>query len=164
MNVNFKTIFVCVALGLTGLTSYAIDFSTLTGDTIHCVVKGAYSVDDSGKITILEKTEMSWLMLELKNFFGFRGEKSIYANAIDKSFSINRKTGVYSMGFGVNNEGWRITVVDEGSKEQSLKILSLSAGGYVHVQYMEVDIYGDALGRKPFKLVNAGSIFTGYCD
>lgn len=129
--------------------------------TMNCTIKGVYEVQWNGRLEKVSKTRPASIesILEL---VGIRNTKSMYNDAEGSEFAINRKTGVYINRF-FGNEEWKKYILDYGSKEQAFKILSTSTGGYMHSQYLQIDIYVDSI-IKPFRLVDGGTVFTGVCS
>jgi hypothetical protein len=86
----------------------------------------------------------------------------LYDDAEGAEFTVNRKTGAYVSRF-FSNEVWKKYILDIGSKEQSFKVLSTSTDGYVHTQYLQIDLNDESI-IKPFRLVNGVTVFTGVCN
>lgn len=140
------------------VTSYALD---LTKENITCMIKGAYKIGQDGKIIALEK-DSTRIWDAIRSVLGIEIHSSFASAAIDTPLSINRRTGVYS-NLRVNNDRWKIYVLDSGSDKQALKIVSTSTGGHVHAQYLQVDLYVDS-PKKPLRVVDLSNIYTGYCE
>jgi hypothetical protein len=86
----------------------------------------------------------------------------LYDDAEGAEFTVNRKTGAYVSRF-FSNEVWKKYILDIGSKEQSFKVLSTSTGGYMHTQYLQIDLYDESI-IKPFRLIIGSTVFTGVCN
>lgn len=132
-------------------------------ESINCRVVTANEVSTEGELFRYARLSDSWISVELKQFFGVKIKRHIFGEAVGKNFHVNRGLGVYSTPQFSNEKNWRINVLDKGSSEQSLKVLSVSAYGYVHTQYLQVDLFEQS-EKKPFRLVNGGTIYTGFCE
>lgn len=129
--------------------------------TLHCTIKGVYEATWNGRLEKVSKTRPVQIT-SLLELIGIRATKSLYDNAEGSDFTVNRKTGIYISRF-FSNEEWKKHILDIGSKEQSFKLLSTSTGGYMHTQYLQIDLYVESI-RKPFRLINGGTVFTGVCN
>ena len=88
------------------------------------------------------------------------GKKNYYETAASAEFIVQRDKGLM-MGRFVSNSGWKITVLDSGSQQNSYKILSTRSNGRVQSQFFEVRLQ-DKGPKKPFVLV-AAEVLHGTC-
>ena len=88
------------------------------------------------------------------------GKKNYYETAVGAQFIVQRDQG-FMAGRFVSNAGWKVTVIDQGSAQQSYKVVSNKPSGRVQTQFLEVRLQekGD---KKPFFLL-ATEILYGYC-
>jgi hypothetical protein len=136
----------------------AFDF---TKENINCIIKGAYSISEDGKLISLEKNS-GGVINSIKSLLGIKVNFGYASKVIDTPLSINRKTGIYS-NIQLENEKWKVYVLDRGSDQQSLKIVSTSTRGYVWAQYLQVDLYVET-SKKPLRIFDSGNIYTGFCQ
>lgn len=88
------------------------------------------------------------------------GKKNYYETAVGAEFIVQREKGLMAGRF-VSNAGWKVNVVDQGSAQQSFKVLSYKASGRVQSQFLEIRIQ-EKSDKKPFVLL-ATEILHGYC-
>lgn len=129
--------------------------------TLNCTIKGVYEAQWNGRLEKVSTTR-PFQFASILEFVGIRTTKKVYGDAEDSEFTVNRKTGAYVSRF-FSNEVWKKNILDIGSKEQSFKVLSTSTGGYVHTQYLQIDLHIESI-IKPFRLVNGDTVFTGICN
>ncbi len=122
---------------LTMLSTPALAASDLT-----CTITGVSEISPEGALEALE------------------GKKNYYETAAGAEFIVQHNTGLM-MGRFVNNSGWKISVLDTGSAQNSYKVLATRNGGRVQSQFFEVRVQ-DKGSKKPFVLV-ATEILHGYC-
>ena len=135
-------------------SSEALKFSN-----IICEVKNVYEFQDDSSLKKLSNGDSFFdKALELIGL----SSRSVYGKFIGQKFLINRETGNYKFkDFG--NEYYKNTIIDIGSKKQSYKVLSKSSGGYVHTQYIQVDVY-QKNGEMNFRIIESEVLFTGLCQ
>ncbi len=109
---------------------------------LHCTITGVSEVTADGQLE------------------GLAGKKDYYETAAGAEFIVQRDKGLM-MGRFVSNAGWKVSVVDPGSAQQSYKVLSTRSGGRVQSQFFEVRLQEKG-ERKPFVLV-ATEILYGFC-
>ncbi len=119
----------------------AVAHAHAAGD-LHCTIAGASEVSADGQLNPLQ------------------GKKDYYETVTGAEFIVQRDTGTM-MGRFVNNSGYKITVVDQGSATASYKVLAVRGGGRVQSQYFEVRLQ-DKSNNKPFVLV-AAEVLHGFC-
>jgi len=129
--------------------------SAVFSNTLQCTVKGVYKIDDAGKIIALMPIDYAVPNSEINN-------RHILGSLVDEEFTINRIDGSFRM-VSMKNTHLDVVVIDKGSNLQSLKVLSSNLTGYIHVQYLQVDIYGPEI-NKPFRIVDNEIIVTGLCN
>jgi hypothetical protein len=88
------------------------------------------------------------------------GKKNYYETVAGAEFIVQRDKGLM-MGRFVNNSGWKVTVLDMGSSQNSYKVLSTRTSGRVQSQFFEVRLQEKGL-KKPFVLV-AAEVLHGTC-
>ena len=54
-------------------------------------------------------------------------------------------------------------MIDPGSKEQSIKIISTPQFGLMEVQYLRIDLYVQS-NKKPMFLTDSSNVFSGICE
>ena len=136
-------------------------FAQVTPISMNCTIKGVYEVDSNGRLKKVSRSKDSTVESILE-IVGIGKSKGVYVDAEGSEFVVNRKTGVYSSRY-LKNEDWKKEILDYGSKEQSFKVLSTSIAGYMHSQYLQIDIYVETY-TKPFYLTDGTSIFSGVCN
>jgi hypothetical protein len=134
-------------------------FATV-GENAYCTINGVYQVSSKGQLIKISKTKGSFIE-SFQDFFGLKKFNRIYDDAEGSEFTVNRAKGSYNNRF-VQNDNWKKHVLDYGSKDQSYKLLSTSTGGFMHTQYLQIDIFSEDI-KKPFRLLDAGLIFVGKC-
>ncbi len=134
--------------------SEALKFNNLV-----CEVKNVYKFDEDSSLKKLsDGNSLYYKAMETLGVY----EKSIYGKFIGEKFIINRETGKYKFkDFG--NDYYENTVIDAGSKKQSYKVISKSSGGYIHAQYIQVDVFQDN-GKMNFRIMESEVLFTGNCQ
>jgi len=88
------------------------------------------------------------------------GKKNYYETAIGAQFIVQRDQGLMAGRF-VSNAGWKVTVIDPGSTQQSYKVMSNKLNGRIQAQFLEVRLQ-EKSDKKPFFLL-AAEIIYGYC-
>lgn len=88
------------------------------------------------------------------------GKKNYYETAVGAEFIVQRDKGMMAGRF-VGNAGWKVSVIDPGSAQQSYKVLSIRQSGRVQSQFLEVRLQEKG-NKKPFVLL-ATEIVHGYC-
>jgi hypothetical protein len=88
------------------------------------------------------------------------GKKNYYETVAGAEFIVQREKGLM-MGRFVNNSGWKVTVLDTGSSQNSYKVLSTRTSGRVQSQFFEVRLQEKG-PKKPFVLV-AAEVLHGTC-
>ena len=140
--------------------SFGFDYAR---ESLNCIVSDAHEKNDAGRLNRsipINSKDSYWL--KFKKLIGFEESASIHSDAIKSRFSINRQSGKIS-GSHISNEDWNNQVVDRGSREQSLKIISKSRAGYIHMMYLQADLYVES-EKKPFILIDGSAIFSGICE
>lgn len=94
------------------------------------------------------------------NLEALAGKKNYYETVAGAEFIVQREKGLM-MGRFVNNSGWKVTVLDTGSSQNSYKVLSTRTGGRVQSQFFEVRLQEKG-SKKPFVLV-AAEVLHGTC-
>jgi hypothetical protein len=130
-------------------------------EKLSCIIKGAYNIGIDGKLIELQKSS-GGILNSIKSLLGIKVNYGYASKAIDTPLSINRNTGIYS-NIQLENEKWKVFLLDKGSAVQSLKIVSTSTGEYVWAQYLQVDLYVDT-PNKPLRIIDSGNIYTGFCQ
>lgn len=88
------------------------------------------------------------------------GKKNYYETVAGAEFIVQRDKGLM-MGRFVNNSGWKVTVLDAGSSQNSYKVLSTRNSGRVQSQFFEVRLQEKG-PKKPFVLI-AAEVLHGTC-
>lgn len=88
------------------------------------------------------------------------GKKNYYETIAGAEFIVQRDKGLM-MGRFVNNSGWKVSVLDIGSTQNSYKVLSTRNSGRVQSQFFEVRVQEKG-PKKPFVLV-AAEVLHGTC-
>ncbi len=88
------------------------------------------------------------------------GQKNYYETAAGAEFIVQRDKGLM-MGRFVSNAGWKVSVVDPGSAQNSYKVFSTQPRGRVQSQFFEVRLQEKG-EKKPFVLL-AAEVLHGYC-
>jgi hypothetical protein len=109
---------------------------------LNCTITGASEVGADGALDALA------------------GKKNYYETVAGAEFIVQRDKGLM-MGRFVSNSGWKITVLDSGSAQNSYKVLSTRSSGRVQSQFFEVRLQDKGL-KKPFVLV-AAEVLHGTC-
>lgn len=132
---------------------------SLKFNNLVCEVKNVYRFsDDSSLKKLSDGNSLYYKFMEMLGI----SEKNSYGKLIDEKFIIDRKTGKYKFKeFG--NEFYENTVIDVGSKEQSYKVISKSSGGYIHTQYVQVDVFQNN-GDMNFRIMDSEVLLTGFCQ
>ena len=94
------------------------------------------------------------------NLDALAGKKNYYETIAGAEFIVQRDKGLM-MGRFVNNSGWKVSVLDIGSTQNSYKVLSTRNSGRVQSQFFEVRVQ-DKGPKKPFVLV-AAEVLHGTC-
>ena len=127
---------------ITSLLTLLFSHSTQAESDLTCIITGVSEVSAEGALEALA------------------GKKNYYETAASAEFIVQRDKGVM-MGRFVSNSGWKITVLDSGSPQNSYKVLSTRSGGRVQSQFFEVRLQ-DKGPKKPFVLV-AAEVLHGTC-
>ena len=75
--------------------------------------------------------------------------------------TIDRSTGTFT-GYPFNSDGIKMTVIDYGSSQQSLKIIGVSEKGWIALTTIYVDVFVDGLA-KPVRFTSGNWMMTGTC-
>jgi hypothetical protein len=127
-----------IASLLTLFTSHSV----YAESDLTCTITGASEVSAEGALEALA------------------GKKNYYETVVGAEFIVQRDKGLM-MGRFVSNSGWKITVLDLGSPQNSYKTLSTRSSGRVQSQFFEVRLH-DKGPKKPFVLV-AAEVLHGTC-
>ena len=120
---------------IASLLSLFASHSAYAESDLTCTVTGASEVSAEGALEALA------------------GKKNYYETVVGAEFIVQRDKGLM-MGRFVSNSGWKITVLDLGSPQNSYKALSTRSSGRVQSQFFEVRLQ-DKGPKKPFVLVAA---------
>ena len=112
------------------------------GSDLNCTITGVTELTANGELESLA------------------GKKNYYETAVGAQFIVQRDQGLMAGRF-VSNAGWKVTVVDPGSAQQSYKVMSNKLNGRVQAQFLEVRLQ-EKSDKKPFFLL-AAEIIYGYC-
>jgi hypothetical protein len=148
----FFLFFVCLSTNI-----FALDAPI----SMNCTIKGVYEVDANGRLQKVSRSKDSMLESFIE-MIGIRKTKGLYIDAEGSEFVVNRRTGSYTSKY-LKNEDWKKYILDFGSKEQSFKLLSISTGGYMHTQYLQIQTFVEGY-LKPFYLIDGTDMFTGICN
>jgi hypothetical protein len=78
-------------------------------------------------------------------------------------FSVSRSNGaIIGMPFPNTSFGWKTTVLDQGSKDQSFKLISISSGEFTHINYLEIHEFDEGIDKR-FTGISGGTIHSGLC-
>ncbi len=127
---------------ITSLLTLLFSHSAQAESDLTCTISGVSEVSAEGALEALA------------------GKKNYYETAASAEFIVQRDKGVM-MGRFVSNSGWKITVLDLGSPQNSYKVLSTRSNGRVQSQFFEVRLQ-DKGPKKPFVLV-AAEVLHGTC-
>jgi hypothetical protein len=116
--------------------------SAYAGSDLTCTITGVTELTTNGELESLA------------------GKKNYYETAIGAQFIVQRDQGLMAGRF-VSNAGWKVTVIDQGSAQQSYKVISNKLNGRVQAQFLEVRLQ-EKSDKKPFFLL-AAEIIYGYC-
>ena len=116
--------------------------SAYAGSDLTCTITGVTELTANGELESLA------------------GKKNYYETAIGAQFIVQRDQGLMAGRF-VSNAGWKVTVIDQGSAQQSYKVMSNKLNGRVQAQFLEVRLQ-EKSDKKPFFLL-AAEIIYGYC-
>ena len=116
--------------------------SAHAGSDLSCTITGVSELTANGELESLA------------------GKKNYYETAIGAQFIVQRDQG-FMAGRFVSNAGWKVTVIDPGSAQQSYKVISNKLNGRVQAQFLEVRLQ-EKSDKKPFFLL-AAEIIYGYC-
>ena len=116
--------------------------SAYAGSDLTCTITGVTELTTNGELESLA------------------GKKNYYETAIGAQFIVQRDQGLMAGRF-VSNAGWKVTVIDQGSAQQSYKVMSNKLNGRVQAQFLEVRLQ-EKSDKKPFFLL-AAEIIYGYC-
>ena len=112
------------------------------GSDLNCTITGVTELTANGELESLA------------------GKKNYYETAIGAQFIVQRDQGLMAGRF-VSNAGWKVTVIDPGSTQQSYKVMSNKLNGRIQAQFLEVRLQ-EKSDKKPFFLL-AAEIIYGYC-
>jgi uncharacterized protein YcnI len=127
---------------ITSFLTLLISYSVHAESDLTCTITGVSEVNAEGSLEALA------------------GKKNYYETAASAEFIVQRDKGLM-MGRFVSNSGWKITVLDLGSAQNSYKVLSTRSNGRVQSQFFEVRLH-DKGPKKPFVLV-AAEVLHGTC-
>ena len=127
---------------ITSLFTLLMSHSVHAESDLTCTITGVSEVSAEGTLEALA------------------GKKNYYETVVGAEFIVQRDKGVM-MGRFVSNSGWKITVLDLGSSQNSYKVLSTRSNGRVQSQFFEVRLQ-DKGPKKPFVLV-AAEVLHGTC-
>jgi len=128
--------------------TYTLFLLTLLASTAHagsdlnCTITGVTELSANGELESLP------------------GKKNYYETAVGAQFIVQRDQGLMAGRF-VSNAGWKVTVIDPGSAQQSYKVMSNKLNGRVQAQFLEVRLQ-EKSDKKPFFLL-AAEIIYGFC-
>lgn len=120
----------------------SLTMPAIAATDLSCTITGVSEVTTEGSLEVLA------------------GQKNYYETASGAEFIVQRDKGLM-MGRFVSNAGWKVSVLDHGSPQNSYKVLSTRSGGRVQSQFFEVRLQEKGL-KKPFMLL-AAEILHGYC-
>ena len=156
-----KILLICILFACISKT-YSFDFSR---DELICSIQAGYELNEKGELKkIIEITNWNWIKETIKQFFGVESNEipSIKHTLLNQKFSVNRKTGIL-IGSYFNSKILKNDVIDPGSKEQSIKIISTPQFGFMEVQYLRIDLYVQS-NKKPMFLTDSSNVFSGICE
>ena len=119
-----------------------LGLSAQAASDLSCTITGASEVNSEGSLETLA------------------GKKNYYETAAAAEFIVQRDKGLM-MGRFVSNAGWKVSVLDPGSAQNSYKVIATRPSGRVQSQFFEVRLQEKG-EKKPFILV-ATEILHGYC-
>lgn len=119
-----------------------LNFSAQAASDLSCTITGVSEVNIEGSLEALA------------------GQKNYYETAAGAEFIVQRDKGLM-MGRFVSNVGWKVSVLDPGSAQNSYKVIATRPGGRVQSQFFEVRLQEKG-EKKPFILV-ATEVLHGYC-
>jgi hypothetical protein len=128
---------------ITSLLTLLLSHSAQAENDLTCTITGVSEVSAEGTLEALA------------------GKKNYYETVVGAEFIVQRDKGLM-MGRFVSNSGWKITVLDLGSPQNSYKALSTRSSGRVQSQFFEVRLQ-DKGPKKTFILV-ATEILHGTCE
>lgn len=114
----------------------------LAESDLSCTITGVSEITTEGSIDALA------------------GKKNYYETAVGAEFIVQRDKGMMAGRF-VGNAGWKVSVIDPGSAQQSYKVLSIRQSGRVQSQFLEVRL--QEKGNKKSFVLLATEIVHGYC-
>lgn len=112
-------------------------------------------------------THFAPLSCEFTRSFDFNSDGTVTQKKMDSAIkdaykiTIDRSTGKY-YGFPFNSDGIKMTVIDYGSSQQSLKIIGVSEKGWTSLTTINVDVFENGLS-KPIRFINNNWMYTGMC-
>jgi hypothetical protein len=103
-------------------------------------------------------------IMELSDGGNMEKHKGIYRQLVGEYFSINRRTGAMAgLPFGTTSYR-QVTVLDQGSNQNSYKAIVTSHPPNMWVMYIYVAEHRSG-NQKPFwGTVDGDKIFSGYCE
>ena len=119
-----------------------LNLSAHAASDLSCTITGVSEVTTEGSLEALA------------------GQKNYYETAAGAEFIVQRDKGLM-MGRFVSNVGWKVSVLDPGSAQNSYKVIATRPSGRVQSQFFEVRLQEKG-EKKPFVLV-ATEILHGYC-
>jgi hypothetical protein len=130
------------ARSLSALVLLSLSLPVIAAGDLNCTITGVSEVTADGSLGALA------------------GQKNYYETAAGAEFIVQRDTGLM-MGRFVSNAGWKVSVVDPGSAQNTYKVLSTQSRGRVQSQFFEVRLQEKG-EKKPFVLL-AAEVLHGYC-
>ena len=90
------------------------------------------------------------------------GTLEIWDYYLGAEFVVDRATG--RMNGRLKNHGYfgEPTVIDPGSKEQALKVITVHDAGFPAVDYLYVGLFAEGY-EKPFVFIKGQEVFSGAC-
>jgi len=106
---------------------------------LECTVEAEYELKPNGTLKALE--------------YPSKGER----------FMVNRRTGVI-MGKRFSNDREKITILDNGSTEQSFKMVSVNTSGYVQATYLQINVFQNTPKKEFLMSWMYNRTVTGLCQ
>lgn len=138
---SYRTVCHLSALLLLSLT-LSMSSPVIAASDLSCTITGVSEVTAEGSLEALA------------------GQKNYYETAAGAEFIVQRDKGLM-MGRFVSNAGWKVSVIDPGSAQNTYKVVSTQPRGRVQSQFFEVRLQEKG-EKKPFVLV-AAEVLHGYC-
>ncbi len=124
---------------LIGLSALAFGTVSFAADSYKCTVEDVSQLDDVGELT-----KTAWMQV-------YKG----------KEFVVDVSTGRMIGGITNANAAGQPQVLDSGSEEQSLKVITIF-GPNVAVDYLLVRVFQEG-AQKPFIFVTGEAVLSGTC-